>query len=82
MIKTLLAILIGILVIAASSIGIQFYNKCDSLQADAKMKRNKNFLIAMLVLAILLVLVSGVMKGLSMKTASNARKYAAMQGTY
>ena len=80
MIQTLLAILIGILVIAASSIGIQFYGKCDSLQEDAKMKRNRNFLIAMLIMAIVLIMVSGGMKGWSMKKARNARKYATMQG--
>ena len=70
MLQLLLTILIGILVIAASSIGIQFYNKCNNLQSDKSMKRNRNFLIAILVLAILLIVASVGIKGMQMKKAS------------
>lgn len=47
------AILFAVMVIATSAIGIQFYNNCDSLHGDDKMKQNRNYLIAILVMAIL-----------------------------
>lgn len=47
------AILFAVMVIATSTIGIQFYNNCDSLHGDSKMKQNRNYLIAILVIAIL-----------------------------
>tara|TARA_R110002074_G_scaffold105525_1_gene227943 strand:+ start:943 stop:1185 length:243 start_codon:yes stop_codon:yes gene_type:complete len=78
MIQTILSILIGVLVIAASSIGIQFYNKCESLHGEDKMKRNRNFLIAMLVLAILLIVASVGIKGMQMKKARAMKAYTAM----
>ena len=46
-------ILIGIFGVAATAIGIQYYNKCDKLHDDAAMKRNRNFLIAIMVMSIL-----------------------------
>ena len=50
-------LLIGTFGIAATAIGIQYYNKCDKLQDDDAMKRNRNFLIAILVMSILAMLV-------------------------
>ena len=47
------AILFAVMVIAASSIGIQFYDNCDGLKDNVKMKTNRNYLIAILVMAIL-----------------------------
>jgi hypothetical protein len=78
MLQLLLTILIGILVIAATSIGIQFYNKCESIHGEKAMKRNRNFLIAMLVLAILLIVASVGIKGMQMKKASAMKAYTAM----
>ena len=78
MLQLLLTILIGILVIAATSIGIQFYNKCESIHGEKAMKRNRNFLIAMLVLAILLIIASVGIKGMQMKKASAMKAYTAM----
>lgn len=52
-------ILIGTFGIAATAIGIQYYNKCDKLQDDKAMKRNRNFLIAIMVMSILAMLVFG-----------------------
>jgi len=49
-------LLIGTFGIAASAIGIQYYNKCDKLHDDKAMKRNRNFLIAILVMSILAML--------------------------
>lgn len=42
-------------ILAASAIGIQFYNKCEDLHDDEKMKRNKHYLIGVLVVATLVV---------------------------
>ena len=47
------AILFAVMVIATSAIGIQFYNNCESLHDDKQMKQNRNYLIAILVMAIL-----------------------------
>jgi hypothetical protein len=52
-------ILIGTFGIAATAIGIQYYNKCDKLKDDKAMTRNRNFLIAILVMSILAMLVFG-----------------------
>ena len=49
-------LLIGTFGIAAAAIGIQYYNKCDKLQEDGGMKRNRNFLIFILVASILAML--------------------------
>jgi len=49
-------LLIGIFGIAATAIGIQYYNKCKTLQEDPAMKRNRNFLIAIMVMSILSML--------------------------
>lgn len=49
-------LLIGTTGIAASAIGIQYYNKCKDLQEDDAMKRNRNFLIFILILSILATL--------------------------
>ena len=52
-------IIIGTFGIAATAIGIQYYNKCDKLQDDKAMTRNRNFLIAILVMSIVAMLVFG-----------------------
>lgn len=49
-------LLIGTFGIAATAIGIQYYNKCEKLQDDKAMKRNRNFLIFILVASILATL--------------------------
>jgi len=49
-------LLIGIFGVAASAIGIQYYNKCEKLHGEKGMKRNRNFLIFILVASILAML--------------------------
>jgi hypothetical protein len=83
MIVTLiLTVIIAILGIAMGSIGIQYYNKCTGLQRDKAMKRNRNFLIAMLVLMVILLvgaIGTGVYGGGAMKTMKvTTRARAAM----
>jgi xanthine/uracil permease len=83
MIVTLiLTVIIAILGIAMGSIGIQYYNKCPTLQDDSSMKRNRNFLIAMLVLMVILLvgaIGTGVYGGGAMKTMKvTTRARAAM----
>ena len=65
-------ILIGIFGIAATAIGIQYYNKCKPLHEDAAMKRNRNFLIAIMVMSILAMLVLGYLGFKKGKKISNA----------
>jgi len=48
-----LGLFITTIAIAASSIGIQYYNKCQKLQEDSKMTRNRDFLIFLLAAALL-----------------------------
>ena len=54
----MLTAIIAIMGIAMGSIGIQYYNKCPNLHDDKTMKRNRNFLIAMLVISIILLIAS------------------------
>jgi hypothetical protein len=50
-------IILGIIGIASSSIGIQFYNKCsEKLNKSSLMKNNKIFLIVLLVVSIVLTI--------------------------
>lgn len=51
----ILGLIIGVLGIAAGAIGIQYYNKCDKLHDEKDMKRNRNFLIAFIILSILTI---------------------------
>lgn len=52
-------IIIGTFGIAATAIGIQYYNKCDKLKEDKKMKRNFIFLWVILGLSIAAMLLFG-----------------------
>lgn len=70
---------IGVMGIAMGSIGIQYYNKCGELQEDDKMKRNRNFLIIMLVVSVLMTLYSLYRLGTSGKAT---RAYSNMQTMY
>ena len=46
-----LVLIICSMVIASTSIGIQYYNMCPSLKKDAMARQNKNFLLASLMTA-------------------------------
>lgn len=70
---------IGVMGIAMGSIGIQYYNKCDTLKDDKDMKRNRNFLIGMLIVSVLMTLYSLYRLGTSGKAK---RAYSNMQAMY
>ena len=87
MIVTLiLTVIIAILGIAMGSIGIQYYNKCPTLHGEKAMKRNRNFLIAMLVLLVILLIGAigtgvyggGAMKAVKVTTRARAAMPAPM----
>ena len=74
-----IVLIIGIMGIAMGSIGIQYYNKCTTLKDDKNMKRNRNFLIGMIIMSVLMTLYSLYMLGTSGKAK---RAYSNMQAMY
>ena len=50
----ILTLIVSIVGIVASSIGINFYNKCSKLHDDSNMKRNRNFLVALIIIIIII----------------------------
>lgn len=53
-VSLVLTLVLCLVALAMSAIGIQFYNKCKSIQDDDTMKHDRNFLIATLVASMLI----------------------------
>lgn len=72
----LAAILFSVMIIAASSIGIKFYNNCKDLKDNDKMKNNYYYLIAVLVISILFAMFFMYKGGTHNVTKNLSKKYS------